>query len=173
MSSRRNPAANDDWQTPPNIRELVDSFALEMGFDRITLDPATTRENPMGAEFIRTPDCDPDGLETEWFELLSDKPRFVYVNPPYRAAWYKKIELEAIRMRSAHTNCQMVALLPAKPGTKYFADLAQQMDAACFITGRLTFKGAPDQAPFENALLYFGRKRHHFRAAVDHLGWVI
>lgn len=173
MSSRRNPAANDDWQTPPNIRELVDSFAWTKNFDRITLDPATTRKNPMGAEFIRTPDCDPDGLETEWFELLSDKPRFVYVNPPYRAAWYKKIELEAIRMRSAHTNCQMVALLPAKPGTGYFQDLEREASGTVFIRGRLTFVGADSCAPFESALMYFGRDRFSFLAHFQELGWAV
>jgi len=173
MSSKRNPAASNNWQTPAGLAGLVDDFANYRGFDRITLDPATTKENPMGAEFIRTPDCDPDGLQTQWFDMLYTEPRFVYVNPPYQAAWYAKIHLEGVRMRGAHENCHMIALLPAKPGTQYFANLMGAASANCFVTGRLTFRGAAEPAPFESSLMYWGNKPHHFRAHFEELGWVI
>jgi len=173
VSSKRNPNANDLWQTPSDLRELIHRFVWKMDFERLTLDPATTQENPMGAEFIRTPECDPDGLETEWFHLLHEDARFVYVNPPYRKAWYSKIFLEATRMAAAAPGCHMLALLPAKPGTKYFGQLVESASANLFITGRLTFQGATEPATFESALMYWGNKRHHFAVAFEELGWVI
>lgn len=171
MSSVRNPDAKDTWQTPDELLACVQAFGSYLGHRGITLDPATTKENPTGAKYIRTPDCDPDGLETEWFELLGD-PRFVYVNPPYRAAWYHKIKLEAIRMKGQEHN-HMIALLPAKPGTGYFQDLAAKADAIVFVRGRLTFKGADNSAPFESAILYFGGDKWKFCASFQRFGWVV
>lgn len=171
--TRRSKDTKDTWQTPDDLLASVQAFGSWLGAKGITLDPATVKDNPTRAEYIRTPDCDPDGLETEWFDLLSDKTRLVYVNPPYRAAWYKKIALEAVRMAHAGKGAHMIALLPAKPGTSYFIELQEHATAILFIRGRLTFKGAPDPAPFESALLYFGKSPHQFRASFEGLGWVV
>ena len=105
-ATSRNPDARDDWQTPTDLLAVVQAFGSYLGCKGITLDPATVKDNPTNAAFIRTPDCDPDGLQTEWSSMLEAKPRMVYVNPPYRAAWYAKIKLEAVRMKElpgAHT----------------------------------------------------------------------
>lgn len=170
MSSKRNPEARHDWQTPEDLAELVTGFAKHIGFTGITLDPATTKENPMGAEYIRTPDCDPDGLETNWFNPLNTMARFVYVNPEYVAKWYAKVQLEAERLPDGN---HMVALLPAKPGTGYFSELVSVATAVVFIRGRLVFRGATDPAPFESALVYFGNKPLQFMAWFERLGWAV
>ena len=164
--------ANDNWETPESLLVDILHFAYSLELAGITLDPATTRENPTGAMRIRTPDCDPDGLETEWAYVGVDESGsgLVYVNPPYRAAWYAKIANEADRlMPRGH----MISLLPAKPGTKYFQRLASSAEARVFLRGRLTFRGAPDPAPFESALLYWGSAQHRFRAAFEGKGWAI
>lgn len=166
---RRSKTSTDDWQTPADLLATVQAFGSYLGFKGISLDPATVKENPTGAARIRTPECEPDGLVTDWSYACGEE-GLVYCNPPYRAAWYAKIAEEAERQRWGQ---HMIALLPAKPGTKYFSSLGQKADALCFITGRLTFKGAPDPAPFESALIYFGCKGHQFRAQFDRHGWCI
>jgi hypothetical protein len=95
------------------------------------------------------------------------------VNPPYRAEWYKKIVLEAVRRPHTLAPSHMIALLPAKPGTAYFQEIADHMDAGLFIRGRLTFRGAAECAPFESALAYFGPSKHAFRAHFEEIGWAV
>lgn len=169
---RRSANTKDTWQSPNDLLAVVEGFGSYLGTKGISLDPATVKSNPTRAHYIRTPECDPDGLETEWFSQLETAPRLVYCNPPYRAAWYAKIGLEAVRMRGL-PDAHMIALLPAKPGAGYFQDLVEHAAAVLFIRGRLTFKGAPDPAPFESALLYFGPKPHQFRAQFEKFGWAI
>lgn len=158
MSSHRNPNANENWETPENVRSPI----WKLG--KIYLDPATTRSNPMDATCIRTPDCDPDGLETNWNEFSG----LTFVNPPYRKLWYSKLTLELIRRRPAS---EVIALLPAKPGTSWFQRIVAHADAAIFIHGRLTFEGAADPAPFESAIVYAGDSSKRFHRALGHLGW--
>jgi hypothetical protein len=166
---RRSKNTTDDWQTPNDLLAVVQAFGSHLGCKGITFDPATVKDNPTRAAFIRTPDCDPDGLQTEWWYVAGDG-ALIYVNPPYRAAWYTKIEEEAQRLRVGQ---HMIALLPAKVGTGYFQDLVEHASAIVFIRGRLTFKGAPDPAPFESALMYFGNKPRQFRAQFEKFGWVV
>jgi hypothetical protein len=166
---RRSKNTTDDWQTPNDLLAVVQAFGSWVGCKGITLDPATTKENPTRAAKIRTPECDPDGLKTDWSYAVGEE-GLIYVNPPYKAAWYTKIGEEAERMRWGQ---HMIALLPGKPGTGYFQDLVGHSSAIVFIRGRLTFKGAPDPAPFESAMMYFGSKPHQFRAQFEKFGWAV
>ena len=166
---RRSKNTTDDWQTPLDLLAVVEAFGSYIGAKGITLDPATVKDNPTRAAKIRTPDCDPDGLKTDWWYVAGDG-ALIYVNPPYRSAWYTKIGEEAERLRAGQ---HMIALLPAKVGTGYFQDLVEHASAIVFVRGRLTFKGAPDPAPFESALMYFGTKPRQFRAQFEKFGWVV
>jgi hypothetical protein len=166
---RRSKSSTDTWQTPNEVLATVEAFGSYMGCKGITLDPATVKENPTRAAKIRTPECDPDGLETDWSYAAGEK-ALIFCNPPYRAAWYTKIAEEAARLRDGQ---HMIALLPAKVGTSYFYSLVQHASAIVFVRGRLTFVGAPDPAPFESALLYFGKSPHQFRAQFEKLGWAV
>jgi hypothetical protein len=155
MSSRRNPEARDDWQTPDLILERVRRLGS------IAFDPATAPGNPTGAVKYMTE----GGLESAWsFDGLA------FVNPPYRVPWYRKIEHEVQRLDQGQ---ELVALIPAKPGTAYFQDLSRRCSAVCFLRGRLTFRGAEQQAPFESAVLYAGARLTAFRDAFADLGWVV
>lgn len=161
VSSKRNPNACEDWRTPAAILDPINRH-----FGRIAFDPATTRDNLTNAEYIRTEDCDPDGLATEWHTFGG----LTFVNPPYRKAWYDKIGRE---LSKRSTDSELIALLPAKPGTAYFQNLVELCDATCFVRGRLTFDGAPTSAPFESALLYAGDRRARFVRAFRRVGWIV
>jgi len=163
MSSKRNASARDDWQTPALVLDLV----RQVG--DIYLDPATSKANPTGAEFIRTAECDPDGLESSWTGITRG---LTFVNPPYRPVWYRKIHREAER------GAEIVALIMAKPGSAYFQDIAASSSAICFWRGRMLFDGvdglpAPAPAAFESALLYFGTRRWRFNRAFGRHGWCV
>jgi hypothetical protein len=166
---RRSKDTTDNWETPLDLLATVEAFGSYLGCKGITFDPATVKENPTRAQVIRTPECDPDGLNTEWSYTAGEK-GLIYINPPYRTAWYTKIAHEAARLREGQ---HMIALLPAKVGTGYFQSLVEHASAIVFIRGRLTFKGAKDPAPFESALMYFGKKPHQFRAQFEKFGWAI
>lgn len=158
MSSKRNPEARNDWRTPPEIIERVRQI------EPIVLDPATTKDNPVGAVFIRTAQCDPDGLATNWRERADGG--LVYVNPPYQTAWYSKIKAEMIR------GTHLTALLMAKPGTNWFQDLAELSHRCLFWRGRLHFSGQ-GPAGFDSALLYHGPYPGRFAKAFSGCGWIV
>ena len=166
---RRSKDSKDTWETPNDVIAVAQAFGSWLGTKGISLDPATVKENPTNAAKIRTPECDPDGLQTDWSYAAGEN-ALIWVNPPYRAAWYKKIGEEGQRLRDDQ---HMIALLPAKVGAGYFQDLIEHASAIVFIRGRLTFKGAPDPAPFESALMYFGKKPHQFRAQFEKFGWAV
>jgi hypothetical protein len=154
VSSKRNAEARDDWQTPQVVLDRVAKI------DRIGLDPASCPGNPTGARVHLTPNR--NGLTRNWTNS-----GLVFVNPPYRMEWYRKILKEAL------CDAEMIALLMAKPGARYFQDLASVATAVCFWRGRLTFKGAPAPAAFDSALLYFGPRHESFAAAFSDVGWLV
>ena len=149
------------WQTPEpilyRVRQLGD----------IVLDPATTKENPTRAQYIRTPMCDPDGLETRWSEFGG----LVFVNPPYgrghNPVWGRKIGFEG-HMHGT----ELIALVAVRPGSKWWRSMwtAQRI---CFVDHRIKFVGAPSGAPFDSALCYWGTQTREFREAMKDLGRVI
>ena len=59
---RRSANTKDTWQTPDDLLAVVEGFGSYLGTKGISLDPATVKENPTRAHYIRTPECDPDGL---------------------------------------------------------------------------------------------------------------
>jgi len=158
MSSHRGQNARDDWQTPPEVLDLVRKVGP------IGLDPCTVASNPVKAEYHFTKET--DGLWPNWRSSMHIG-AIAFVNPPYNKTWYDKIELEMLR------ETPMIALLMAKPGAKWFQSLAVMSHAVCFWSGRMTFGGAPDPAPFDSALLYHGPHPGRFRAAFAGKGWLV
>jgi hypothetical protein len=153
----RSPLARNDWQTPELVLERVRRVAP------IGLDPCTVRSNPTGAEYIRTPSCDPDGLRTNWTEFNG----LVYVNPPYIRTWYDKI------LKELFNQVHIIALIMAKPGAHWFQELIEPCHVVLFWKGRLTFVGAPNSAPFDSAVLYHGPHPDRFRSAFSGCGWMV
>lgn len=155
----------NDWQTPDWFLDLVREVAP------IRLDPCTGCENPTGAEYIRTINCDPDGLATNWSELApGGASGLVFVNPPYgrghMGAWAQKVCWEALR------GCEVIALVRGDTSTQWAHQMLRQCDAVCFPP-RIKFKGATGSPNFANTVLYFGEHPSRFSAAFEHLGPVL
>lgn len=152
-----------DWQTPDSFLELVRQVGP------IALDPCTSPENPVGAEFF----CSPvtvqddqgrpvvapysDGLQRRWADFTPWG--LAFCNPPYGrslGAWAAKITSEA------QAGCEIIALVPSRTDTKWFHLMTDHMTSLLLWKGRLTFKGAPAPAPFPSAVFYFGKNWARF-----------
>jgi hypothetical protein len=146
-------SANPNHETPDVILDLVRSFAP------IKLDPCTTKSNPTGAEYIRTPQCSPDGLETAWHEFDG----LVYVNPPYgRRKGQRCLEWVNKAIEEYQQGAEIIMLLPARTDTQWFQRLFRFSVPILWIKGRLTFKGQKSGAPFPSALIYMGGRMGQF-----------
>ena len=68
---------------------------------------------------------------------------------------------------------ELIMLVPARTGNRWFQALFHQPITICFIAGRLTFSAAPHPATFDSALLYRGSREHEFTEAFKHRGYII
>jgi DNA N-6-adenine-methyltransferase (Dam) len=126
--------------TPP---EIIEAVVACLG--TIDLDPCSNPGAP-NVPATRHFTIDDDGLEQTWAGV-------VYMNPPYGrdvGQWVEKLctEHEKGDVQEA------IALLPARVDTQWFARLRDY--PVCFVTGRLTFVGNEDPAPFPSVLFYLG-----------------
>lgn len=166
-----NPALNSsikmDWQTPESFLELVRQVGP------IALDPCTVAENPTGAANWFSPEEGYDGLEACWRTAQFDRgtgisrPGIVYVNPPYGRElprWMSKCTIEAI------LGAEILALVPARPDTRWFQSAARSATAVLFWSGRIKFRGAKAHAPFPSAVFYWGAREKLFRDAFSERG---
>lgn len=142
----------DQWNTPDSIIELV----MQVMGD-IDLDPCSDAGGNICAK-ARFTQAD-DGLSQEWHGR-------VYMNPPYSDArkWAAKLVEE---VAAGHATEAMV-LVPSRTDTRWFR--AFRDFPVCFITGRLTFKGARDPAPFPSALFYVGQNESRFKDLAREIG---
>lgn len=166
MSSKRNPNARDDWQTPEPILDRVRVLGP------IGLDPASCDGNPTKARVFLTPER--SGLGRPWTNS-----GLVYCNPPYKTIWYARAEMEA------RLGVEMVLNIMAKPGAGYFQALAQFASRVCFWKGRIQYidpitglpavngEGKPQLAGFDSAFLYFGSAVQRFHVAFADAGWIV
>ena len=151
------PGNKNTWATPEWLLDCVRNVGP------LVLDPCTTQENPTGAKYIRTEQCAPDGLETEWADFKG----LVYVNPPYGRGhmrpWTHKILIEA------HNGVEIIALTRGDTSTGWASFLLTEADLVCFPP-RIKFKGATGSPPFANLIFYFGRNRDLFYDAFIRVG---
>lgn len=148
-----------DWRTPRVVLDLVREFAA----GPIALDPATSPDNPTGAATFFT-EAD-NGLLRPWHT-----DGLIYVNPPYGRAlapWARRIANEG-------QHIEIIALLPARPDTKWWQDhVIKTCDALCFWRGRLKFVDAPAPAPFPSALAYWGPRAQRFCEVFEGAGYCL
>ena len=170
LSSARTGAGRDDWQTPSKVLDVVRRFG------HIALDACTAPDNPVGADHFYT-EAD-DGLSSSW--QFSGRSSLVWCNPPYSTAkhWIGKAVAEA------ELGAEVIMLIASRTGAKYFRPVFDA-DALCFISGRLTFldadtgepardgKGRPMPAPFDSALVYWGKRPARARRHLAELGLVL
>lgn len=158
-------SAKHDWETPESVLEMVRVIGP------IALDPCTTPENPARATWFYT--VEEDGLAHPWSAgalrarwiggmSVASVDWLVYVNPPYGRElpkWIDKCVAEASR------GVEILALVPARVDTRWYARCVETASAIRFWRGRLTFRAAPHPAPFPSALIYWGRRPSALRAA--------
>ncbi len=155
-------SAKGDWQTPEVVLDAVREF---FG-GAIGLDPCTAGDNPTRAvRFFALPQ---DGLAASWEGFGS-----IYCNPPYGRGI--KPWVDACAQAGSHS--EVIALLPARPDTVWFQPcFPPRSSAICFWKGRLTFKGAPDPAPFPSVIVYWSPRPalvKLFRGQFDCYGTVL
>lgn len=136
--------------TPEHI---IESAMHTMG--DIDLDPCADPDKrvPAGAHFTK----DDDGLTQEWGGR-------VYMNPPYGReirVWVDKLHGEFTVGRME----QGIALVPARTDTAWWSVLADY--PVCFISGRLTFIGNSDPAPFPSAVVFVAHEKAWPRFAAE------
>ena len=128
----------DEWETPAWMFEQLNNEFL------FNLDPCATAENHKCDKYYTKED---DGLSQDWGGYT------VFVNPPYGRKikdWVKKAYYESMK-----DNTTVVMLLPARTETKWFHDYIYHRSEIRFISGRLKFSNAKDNAPFPNMIVIF------------------
>jgi len=144
------------WTTPPDLLDRLYE-ALGDAFDLDPCSPGSTR-SPVRARLHYTPQD--DGLMLPWRGA-------VFLNPPYGrgiGAWMRKARTEAETDRAR----PVIALVPARPDTRWWHDSVAGYADAWMLRGRLRFGGGEAAAPFPSALLAWGgaeirdRLRHAF-----------
>lgn len=127
-----------EWETP---QDLFDEQNKRHRFD---VDVCATKENTkVNGLFFTKED---DGLKQSWEGLKC------WMNPPYGREIGKWIE------KAATSNAfVVVALLPARPDTRWFHDWIYEKPNVTikFLKGRLKFSGSEFPAPFPSMLVTF------------------
>jgi hypothetical protein len=147
-------SASPEHYTP---REILDAVVACLG--QIDLDPCSNggRNVPAMRHFTSVE----NGLDQPWQGT-------VYMNPPYGReidAWVTKLCAEHARPGGV---TEAIALVPARTDTQWFLKLRDYV--CCFVTGRLTFVGNDDPAPFPSALFYLGEDEGKFCRCFEAFG---
>lgn len=135
MSNVHFSSATDDWQTPPDFFERLNSVF------HFTLDPCASPKNAKCDKFYTMQD---DGLSKSW-----DGER-VFMNPPYGrsiGAWVKK---------ASEAKALVVCLIPARTDTRWWHDyVVNGGGMVIYLKGRLKFGEGSAPAPFPSAVVIF------------------
>ena len=126
-------SAKSDWGTPQKLFDHLDRLF------KFKLDVCATDSTAKCNYYF---DKEDDGLDRQW-PVIS-----CWMNPPYGrgiGAWIDK---------AAKHKC--VALLPARPDTRWFQTVWEHAETICFMQGRVKFEGAQNGAPFPTAIAVFG-----------------
>lgn len=136
--------SNALWRTPRAVCAVVESFLGDF------LDPCAPTDDPgwTGATWVYTEA--EDGLSVPWY-------RPVYMNPPYSRGhinrWVKKFIDEGVHGDMPYG----LALLPARPGSRWWNRLAIPQITVGFWNGRIQFVGADEGAKFPSALVFISQ----------------
>jgi hypothetical protein len=151
-----------EWYTPPHVRDAV----VQALGGLVDLDPCADPGRTFPATEHYT--VQENGLGQRWCGR-------VYMNPPYGKTSGEDGKNDILwwttKLRDELTNgwtIEAVALLPARPDTRWWHELAAPH--GCFIRGRLRFSGYEQPAPFPSVAVYFGPHPGRFRAAFRPLG---
>lgn len=138
-------SAHHGWHTPSAVLEVL--YGIFGQFDLDPCSPTTDRRSaPVRARVRFT--AEDDGLSLPWFGQ-------VFLNPPYGRKlpnWTAKAMAEI-----AHGQVRaIVAVLPARPDTRWWhRDIAGHAHIS-FLRGRLRFGDGEQSAPFPSVLVIWG-----------------
>jgi hypothetical protein len=122
---------------------IVDAVIDVLG--TIDLDPCSNSKNTPNVPALYHYTVEDDGLSLPWVGK-------VYMNPPYGRAisdWVNKLTES---LDDGVT--EAIALVPARVDTQWWNALTARYCLVCFVSGRLTFIGNEDAAPFPSAVVY-------------------
>lgn len=133
--------------TPAHVLEAV---AKLMG--AIDLDPCSNSKTdpnvPAQVHYTK----EDDGLQQKWAGRT-------YLNPPYGRGIQDWVGKLVTSFESGDVS-EAIALVPARTDTQWWQLLRNY--PCCFVTGRLTFIGNDDPAPFPSAIYYLGERHDDF-----------
>lgn len=161
MLDMRTSGSYDAYETP---QWLVKEIKRYFG-GAIDLDPCTSDLNPVGADMFLTS----DGLEQLWGMLTTSS---VYVNSPYGRELPKWVG-KCVSESTLNPDMEIIQLLPARFGSRWFRDMAESCGAFGVFDKRLSFtingqpvtdkNGRPCTAQFDTCLVYFGPNAWAFK----------
>jgi phage N-6-adenine-methyltransferase len=135
------------WETPADL-----GAALSLAVGGFDLDPCApsrdVRRARVKARLLLT--VEDDGLAVPWRGQ-------VFVNPPYGRVlprWVHKCAAE-----SASARAVVVALLPARPDTRWWHEHVAGTADVFMLRGRLRFGDGEQAAPFPSAVVTWGAKQ--------------
>lgn len=126
-------------------------------FGAIDLDPCSNDGAPNVPAARHYTRAD-DGLAQPWYGR-------VFMNPPYG----REIGLWVRKLLNEQDVTAAIALVPARTDTEWFDNLTREA-VVCFVTGRLTFIGNEEPAPFPSAIVYLGPHQDHFARVFQEFG---
>ena len=155
-------SGNDERFTPSWMFDLVRKLGP------IYLDPATTVDNPAGAEMFFT--REDDGLSKHWGSYGKG---VIWLNPPYSRVsdWARKCIAET-RL------CEMPLffLCATRTGSRWFNAMNRAADCRIDWHERIKFSDEESGAPFDSTLFLIGGDgafRKNFRKLFEHFGFYI
>jgi phage N-6-adenine-methyltransferase len=124
--------------------------AIEKKFGKIIFDLAATAKNSQADRYYSEEE---DSLKQDWATLSASSPEsgVLWLNPPYTHVkpWLAKCVVEASR------GANIVALVPAAVGSKWFRDNVMNKCDVYFLRGRLMFEGHTTVYPKDCMVLHY------------------
>jgi len=150
---------NNEWGTPPELFKFLDD---EFHFN---LDVCASEENTKVPDNYITEEI--DALQIPWFNWFDGEPVVAFMNPPFSVEYIGEddkphrrrvlpVWVENALFESTNPHCIVVALIPARTGTRWWYKYVTMASEIRFITGRIKFVGANAGAPFDSAVVVFG-----------------
>jgi len=122
---------------------IVDAVIDVLG--TIDLDPCSNSKDTPNVPALYHYTAQDDGLSLPWVGK-------VYMNPPYGRAISEWVNKLTESLDSGVT--EAIALVPARVDTQWWNALTARYCLVCFVSGRLTFIGNEESAPFPSAVVY-------------------
>jgi phage N-6-adenine-methyltransferase len=144
-------SVDHSWETPQAVLQPLYGV-----FGRFDLDPCSPRKARATVRARVRFTAEDDGLSLPWHGV-------VFVNPPYGRSLPRWVEKAREEQGAGRARC-VVALVPARPDTRWWHGHVAGKAAVFFLKGRLRFGEAEQAAPFPSALTVWGASAQELAA---------